>query len=140
MEQGISKCDECGRMTSLIHYVGELGNLLSPKKLCGECYEHYRQKDAVVQIPSPLYTPPIFDEVKKPQHYADSKVEVIDALEAWGLTKFSHLANAVKYIARHHKKSEDPTKQIQDLEKARYYLDREINNRKGDLNGKTTNC
>lgn len=37
--------------------------------------------------------------------------------------------NAVKYISRAGKK--DPSKIIEDLEKARWYLEREITNQKG---------
>lgn len=60
------------------------------------------------------------DAVNHPQHYAFGAIEVIDAIDAWGLG-FS-LGNAVKYIARaKHKGTE-----LQDLQKARWYLDHEI--------------
>ncbi len=62
------------------------------------------------------------DFVNSPPHYNFGKIEVIDALEDWKLT--FHRANAVKYIARAGKK--DPTKEIEDLEKAVWYLKREI--------------
>ncbi|MBQ1188304.1 MAG: DUF3310 domain-containing protein [Peptococcaceae bacterium] len=51
--------------------------------------------------------------------------EVIDAIEEWGLN-FS-LGNAVKYIAR----ADHKGKPVEDLEKARWYIDREIERRKG---------
>ena len=54
--------------------------------------------------------------------YYKCKVEVIDAIEAWGLN--FHRGNAVKYIARAGKK--DPTKEIEDLKKAEWYIHREI--------------
>lgn len=54
--------------------------------------------------------------------YYKGKVEVIDAIEAWGLN--FHRGNAVKYIARAGKK--DPTKEIEDLKKAEWYIHREI--------------
>ena len=63
-----------------------------------------------------------FNEVSRPAHYTSSKVEVIDAIEAWGLGY--HLGNVVKYVARAGKKN--PTKDIQDLEKAAWYLNRHI--------------
>jgi len=63
-----------------------------------------------------------FNEVSRPAHYTSSKVEVIDAIEAWGLGY--HLGNVVKYVARAGKKN--PTKDIQDLEKAAWYLNRRI--------------
>ena len=65
----------------------------------------------------------INDSVSHPAHYTDGKIEVIDFIEDKGLN--FHRGNAVKYIARAGKK--DPTKEIEDLKKARWYLDREIN-------------
>ena len=62
------------------------------------------------------------DIVNHPSHYTDGKIEVIDAIEAWGLN--FHRGNAVKYIARAGKK--DPTKEIEDLKKAEWYIHREI--------------
>jgi len=62
------------------------------------------------------------DPVNHPAHYTLGGVEVIDAIEAWQLGFC--LGNAVKYIARAGKK--DPAKTLEDLKKARWYLDREI--------------
>lgn len=65
------------------------------------------------------------DAINHPTHYhKDSGVEVIDAIEAWGLG-FS-LGNAVKYIARAGHK--DVAAELQDLKKARWYLERAIAN------------
>lgn len=68
---------------------------------------------------------PTSDPVNHPPHYggADNPYEAIKVIEAWGLG-FS-LGNAVKYISRAGRKS-DPA--LQDLKKARWYLDREIGN------------
>jgi len=63
-----------------------------------------------------------FDPVTKPQHYAGSKIEVIEAIEAWGIGYC--LGNVIKYVARAGKK--DPSKHIEDLKKAMWYLQREI--------------
>ena len=60
------------------------------------------------------------DPVNHPSHYTYGGVEVIDALEAWDLP--FHLANVVKYVARCHYKGHA----LQDLRKARWYLDRYI--------------
>jgi Protein of unknwon function (DUF3310) len=71
------------------------------------------------------------DAVNHPKHYNTGAVEVIDAIEAWDLG-FND-GNAVKYIARAGKK--DWAKTIEDLKKARWYLDRHIANlekRQGD--------
>ena len=62
------------------------------------------------------------EAVNHPAHYVQGGVEVIDAIEAWGLG-FSD-GNAVKYIARAGKK--DPMKTIEDLKKAQFYLNRHI--------------
>lgn len=59
--------------------------------------------------------------VDHPAHYGgDGTYEAIKVIEAWGLG-FS-LGNAVKYIARAGKKGAA----LEDLQKARWYLDREI--------------
>ncbi len=64
------------------------------------------------------------EAVNHPAHYggADNPYEVIKVVLAWQLP-FT-LGNTVKYIARAGKK--DPAKHIEDLEKARFYLDKEI--------------
>ncbi len=63
------------------------------------------------------------DVVNHPAHYgADTVYETIKVIEAWGLG--FHLGNAVKYISRAGKK--DPAKTLEDLKKARWYVDREI--------------
>ncbi len=62
------------------------------------------------------------DPVNRPSHYTDGKIEVIEFIEDKRLGFC--LGNSVKYIARAGKK--DPSKHIEDLEKARWYLDREI--------------
>ncbi len=64
------------------------------------------------------------DNINHPQHYggADNPYEAIKVIEAWGLG-FA-LGNTVKYISRAGKK--DPSKTLEDLEKALWYLKREI--------------
>lgn len=62
------------------------------------------------------------DMVNHPSHYNSGKYEVIDVIEDWNLG-FS-LGNAVKYIARAGKK--DPSATKEDLEKAVWYINREI--------------
>lgn len=69
-----------------------------------------------------LVTPKVESNVNHPSHYNSGKIEVIEAIEDWKLG-FDR-GNAVKYIARAGKK--DPTKEIEDLEKARWYLNRSI--------------
>ena len=67
------------------------------------------------------------DSVNHPPHYTASAVEPINVIEAWRLS--FHLGNCVKYIARCDLKG----KPIEDLEKARWYLEREIAKRKEQL-------
>ena len=66
------------------------------------------------------------DLVNHPPHYKAGGIEVIDFIEAKDLNFC--LGNAVKYISRAGKKATDP---VQDLEKAAWYLKREIDARKG---------
>ena len=69
------------------------------------------------------------EKVDHPQHYGgDTQYEVIKVLEAWDLD--FHLGNVVKYVARAGKK--DKSKEIQDLEKALWYLKRKILVLKGE--------
>ena len=62
------------------------------------------------------------DPVNRPSHYTDGKIEVIDFIEDKKLGFC--LGNAIKYIARAGKK--DPTKEIEDLKKAKWYVERRI--------------
>jgi hypothetical protein len=66
------------------------------------------------------------NQVIHPQHYGgkDNPYEAIKVIEAWGVG--FNLGNTLKYISRAGKKDNI----IQDLEKALFYLDREIQNRK----------
>jgi len=66
------------------------------------------------------------NQVDSPEHYGGKQnpYEAIKVIEAWDLG-FS-LGNTVKYISRAGKK--DPSKKIEDLEKAKWYLEREIKN------------
>ena len=59
--------------------------------------------------------------MKTPKHY-QTKIQPVDAIEAWGLD-FA-LGNVVKYIARAGKK--DGNSALQDLLKAKWYLERKI--------------
>ena len=68
--------------------------------------------------------PPTVDHVNHPPHYKTGGVETIDFIEAKDLNY--RLGNVVKYVSRAGRKG-DP---IQDLEKAAWYLQREITARK----------
>lgn len=62
-------------------------------------------------------------------HYGgkDNPYEAIKVIEAWVLG--FHLGNAVRYISRAGKKGDA----LEDLRKARWYLDREIANRETSI-------
>ena len=63
------------------------------------------------------------EAVNHPSHYADGrKYEPIDVIEDWELG--FNLGNTVKYISRAGRK--DKNKEIEDLEKALFYLKRQI--------------
>lgn len=61
-----------------------------------------------------------------PIHYNIGQYEVIDVIEDWGLNSNFNLANVVKYVARAGHKGN----RQQDLEKALFYLEREIGGKK----------
>jgi hypothetical protein len=66
--------------------------------------------------------------VNHPTHYGgkDNPYEVVKIAEGTGLDKDAYLFNVLKYIVRSGKK--DPSKEIEDLKKALFYLDRKIKN------------
>ena len=65
------------------------------------------------------------ETVNHPQHYGgDTPYEVIKVLIAWGLDEDFFLGNTVKYVARAGKKSQQT--EIEDLEKAQWYLEKKI--------------
>lgn len=69
------------------------------------------------------------ETVNHPEYYGgeDNTYEAIKVIDAWGLGFC--LGNVVKYISRAGKKSSDT--KIQDLKKAAWYLDHEINRLQG---------
>ena len=62
------------------------------------------------------------DNVNHPAHYTDGKIEVIDYIQDKDFN-FCR-GNAIKYISRAGKK--DKEKEIEDLQKAVWYLNKEI--------------
>lgn len=68
--------------------------------------------------------------VEHPNHYNHSKFECIDVIEDLNLN--FNLGSCLKYLWRLGFKDEE----ITELEKARWYLDREIQRRKKTLKGK----
>lgn len=76
--------------------------------------------------------------VNHPDHYNLGSVEVIDAVEAWGFGEGFNRGNAIKYIARAGRK--DPKTEIEDLKKAEWYIQREIERLTIDRMGGSLKC
>ena len=70
------------------------------------------------------------DNVNHPNHYNSGRIEVIDFIEDKELG--FHLGNAVKYISRAGRKN--PDKIVEDLQKAVWYINREIGRLEGMKN------
>ena len=95
--------------------------------------------DVIEKKPAKIITRPEFeyaamkiladnDLVNNPPHYKTGGIDFLDYAEAKGLTENAYLFNVVKYVSRAGKKvGADP---VQDLEKAEFYLKREIERRK----------
>ena len=67
------------------------------------------------------------DNVNHQAHYTDGKIEVIDYIKDKGFNFFR--GNAIKYISRAGKKYK--AKEIEDLQKAVWYLNKGIERLKG---------
>lgn len=108
--------DKCGSATNLIDFPGPgIGPEVTEESVLKRPFaDGIEPNHLTVNHPEHCVS-----SVNHPEHYSPDSVEVIDAIEAWGLG--FHLGNAVKYIARAGKKSEDPR---EDLEKAVWYIRR----------------
>lgn len=107
-------CDACGERRRVTSYMG-------------------REGWAQEERPWPEHLPEAVgralggEAVDHPSHYRkDTGYEAIDVIEAWGLGFC--LGNAVKYIARTGHKGDA----VEDLEKAKWYIEREIARRRSD--------
>ena len=78
------------------------------KKGCGRC----------PNVPEGQGCAPASEKVDHPPHYNASKLEVIDAIEAWDLN--FNCGNVIKYVVRHKHKGSP----VEDIEKAVWYLSR----------------
>lgn len=125
---GVSKeltCEGCG--TTFIH-TKEKAQGRWPK-YCPECLPKYSKvpkKEVTVEPVAELEVkvvevPKNEDVINHPSHYTRGKIEVIDFIEDQQFPY--HLGNVIKYIARAGYKGD----KLEDLKKARWYLDRYIN-------------
>ena len=128
---GVSKeltCEGCG--TTFIHKKEKAQGRWP--KYCPECLPKYskvpKKKEVDVtlanMIAKTLGEPEVKvveeDVINHPSHYTRGKIEVIDFIEDQQLPY--HLGNVIKYIARAGYKGD----KLEDLKKARWYLDRYI--------------
>jgi hypothetical protein len=113
-------CKDCDYFvkSSLGNYCDFYGILLNIMHGCNE-FQLKKHKEGIKDIKTENIEN---DPVNHPSHYTDGNIEVMDYIEDKGFN-FA-LGNAVKYISRAGKK--DKNKTIQDLEKAEWYLNREI--------------
>lgn len=75
--------------------------------------------------------------IDHPQHYGggNNPYEAIKVIEAWEAN--FNIGNVLKYLSRAGKK--DPAKHLEDLKKAKWYLDREIYNLEKEESNDRTN-
>lgn len=134
---GVSKeltCEGCG--ATFIHKKEKAQGRWP--KYCPECLPKYskvpKKKEVDVtlanMVANTLEEPEVKvvelkeDVINHPSHYTRGKIEVIDFIEDQQLPY--HLGNVIKYIARAGYKG-DKLDKLEDLKKARWYLDRYIN-------------
>lgn len=105
---------------------------INPQKIYQHRYRVKRRMANGKDTPAPQVAPPTETPVVKPndiqiggQHYKQMTIQPWDAIQDWGLGYFS--GNVVKYVARYKNKGG-----IEDLKKARHYLDKLIEVVKGD--------
>lgn len=73
------------------------------------------------------------NNVEHPSHYNQGKYEPIEVINDWRLG--FQLGNVIKYIAR----AEYKNNALEDLKKARFYLDYEINKKEKELKSNEEN-
>jgi len=110
----------------------------SPRsRLVQDIFQMKKALDTVESKPTKLFIQPQYkdaaikiladnDLINHPPHYKAGGIETIDFIEAKDLNY--RLGNVVKYVSRAGKK--DGSDPVQDLEKAMFYLKREIDARK----------
>ena len=72
--------------------------------------------------------------VDHPDHYQSDRYECIDVIESLGLGSGFSIGNAFKYLWRAGRKGDA----VEDLEKARWYIDREIARRQACIKSQST--
>ena len=115
-----NKCRVCGR-----------GSFESDHAACKASMDAYYEQ--ISTPPAPEVVDAVLaapEQVDHPAHYGgDTVYEVVKVCEAWGLDKDAYLFNVVKYVGRNGKKAGEPS--LKDLKKARWYLNRRIDQLEG---------
>lgn len=107
--EGLARCI-CGNMRGVA------------ERLCSSCFEQAKRWEAQLNSAKVNVAKLGFDSVERPEHYTASSIEVFDAIEAWELNYCR--GQVVKYVARAGKKAKET--ELEDLKKARWYLNKEI--------------
>lgn len=107
-----------GMSTVYVHQIRFNDKVAERKKAFKELQEAFNGMEEL----KPQEEPAPVDVVNHPPHYKSGGIETIDFIEAKGLGY--HLGNVVKYISRAGLKGTDMG--MEDLKKARWYLDRAI--------------
>jgi hypothetical protein len=99
-----------------------------PCNVCTRCWVGQRQAEpSDMWEPKPVADQPaIKDPVNSPPHYNQFPIEVIQLTRHLNFNR----GNAVKYTARAGHK--DPEREVEDLKKARWYIDDEIQRLTGE--------
>jgi hypothetical protein len=102
----------------------------SPRsRLINDLFQMKKAMDVIEKKPAKIITHSQFakdalDLINSPPHYKTGGVETIDFIESKDLNY--RLGNVIKYVSRAGRKATDP---VEDLKKAAWYLNREINAR-----------
>ena len=122
MDEFIQKhCDEHSDCSGCL-----IENICDPIMGCFDEFEHECRKAFEILVANCDVNAD--DPVNHPSHYTKGKIEVADFIADQKLN-FDR-GNAVKYVCRAGAK--DPEKEIQDLEKAVWYINHEIKMLKGE--------
>lgn len=108
-----SECPKCGHV-----HLGPIMNYDRRCTKCDNCWLSILDYPEATGHGNEDHYLPVVDH---PAHYGgDTTYEAIKVIEAWGLG--FNLGNVLKYICR----SESKSTRLENLEKAKWYLDREV--------------
>ena len=117
IQQYCDTCKDCNHCLIELQCNSANGMFITNEHECENAYEIIK-----------FFGSKLNDPVNHPSHYTKGKIEVADFIADQKLN-FDR-GNAVKYVCR--AGSKDPEKEIQDLEKAIWYINHEIKMLKGE--------